>query len=142
MYNSAFKKIEYYLYTYDLIDWNLGILEKDIQNFDYDQSYNKWIKSKGSSLEEQAINNINIETKIMKIIRWKKLITEILEEYKTKDNLKYRFMYLKYFRRLRPLKIQDKLHISGDKQKEIQAEILNHIFLTAIEKNMLKEART
>lgn len=138
MYNSAFKKIEYYLYTYDLIDWNLGILEKDIRNFDYDQSYNKWIKNKSSSLEEQAINNINIERKIMKIVRWKKLITEILEEYKIKDNMKYRFMYLKYFRRLRPLKIQDKLYISRDKQKDMQDEILNHIFLTAVEKNMLK----
>ena len=56
MYNSAFKKIEYYLYNYDLIDWNLGILENDIQNFDYNQNYNKWIKSQSSSLEEQAIN--------------------------------------------------------------------------------------
>lgn len=138
MYNSAFKKIEYYLYNYDLIDWNLGILENDIQNFDYNQNYNKWIKSQSSSLEEQAINNINIERKILKILRWKRLITEILEDYKIKDNSKYKFMYLKYFRRLKPLKIQDKLNISVKIQKDIQEEILQYILLSAIKKDMLR----
>ncbi len=138
MYNSAFKKIEYYLYNYDLIDWNLGILENDIQNFDYNQNYNKWIKSQSSSLEEQAINNINIERKMLKILRWKRLITEILEDYKIKDNSKYKFMYLKYFRRLKPLKIQDKLNISVKIQKDIQEEILQYILLSAIKKDMLR----
>lgn len=141
MYNSAFKKIEYYLYNYDLIDWNLYILKKDIQNFDYNQNYNKWIKSQSSGLEEQAINNINIERKILKILRWKNLITEILEEYKRKDSSKYKFMYLKYFRRLKPLKIQDKLNISVKMQKEMKIEILDYIFATAIKNNMLGEAR-
>jgi len=138
LYNSAFKKIEYYLYNYDLIDWNLGILENDIQNFDYNQNYNKWIKSQSSSLEEQAINNINIERKMLKILRWKRLITEILEDYKIKDNSKYKFMYLKYFRRLKPLKIQDKLNISVKIQKDIQEEILQYILLSAIKKDMLR----
>ena len=75
---------------------------------------------------------------MLKILRWKRLITEILEDYKIKDNSKYKFMYLKYFRRLKPLKIQDKLNISVKIQKDIQEEILQYILLSAIKKDMLR----
>lgn len=141
MYRGIIRKIEYYLYNYDLIDLKMDLLKTDIDNYEYKQTYNVWIKNKSSSLEDEAIRNIGNEQRILKIEKWKKLINEVLEEYKAKDKIKYRFMCLKYFRRLKPIKIQDKLKLTYKEQIDMQMEILNHIFVVAIKKNMLKEVQ-
>lgn len=141
LYRGIIRKIEYYLYNYDLIDLKMDLLKTDIDNYEYKQTYNVWIKNKSSSLEDEAIRNIGNEQRILKIEKWKKLINEVLEEYKAKDKIKYRFMCLKYFRRLKPIKIQDKLKLTYKEQIDMQMEILNHIFVVAIKKNMLKEVQ-
>ena len=104
MFNSAFRKIERYLYDFNYIETKI---------------------------------NIGLEQRILKIRKWQSLIKTILKEYKETDNLKYSFIVLKYFNKKNPIVIENKLNISIKEQKDIQAEILQYIFLLAIQKNML-----
>ena len=77
-YNSIVKKIEYYLYSYDLIDYKIDLLRNKADNYNYKQTYNVWIKNQ-NSLEDEAIRNIDNERKILKLYKWKNLISEVLE---------------------------------------------------------------
>lgn len=140
LYNSGIKKIEYYLKRYNLLDLKISKLSEYADDYDYyRQTYNKWLKKKCSSLEEDVIRNIEIEQKIYKIRKWQNLITAILEHYKAKDKEKYKFICLKYFKKLTPIKIQERMSLTEEEQDSLKFEILNHIFAVAIKKNMLKE---
>lgn len=141
MYSSVIKKIEYYLYKYDLLDFIIEELKTNTEDHEYRQTYDAWIKNKSSTLENEAIRNIGNERRILKIKKWKKLISEVLEEYKNKDIVKYRFICLKYFRKLKPIRIEDKLNLPYKEQIDMQMEIINHIFVVAIKKDMLKEVQ-
>lgn len=137
MFNSAFRKIERYLYDFNYIETKINTIQSHKSEEEYDQSYTKYIKNKSSSLEDQVIKNIGLEQRILKIRKWQSLIKTILTEYKETDNLKYSFIVLKYFNKKNPIVIENKLNISIKEQKDIQAEILQYIFLLAIQKNML-----
>ncbi len=137
MYNSAFRKIEKYLYDYNYIDTKINSIISNKSNEEYNQSYTKYIKNKSSSLENQAIRNIGLEQRILKIRKWQKLIKTILDEYKESNNLKYSFIILKYFDKENPIIIENRLNLSFKEQKDIQAEILQYIFFVAIQNNML-----
>lgn len=139
MYNSAFRKIEHYLYKYNLIDMQIQNLRNDICNDEYNQTYRKYITNKSSSLEDQVIKNINLERRILKISKWKKLISLVLKKYKENKILNYEFINLKYFYKASPTTIQEKLNLNEKEQKDIQAEILQYIFFVAIKNEMLKE---
>lgn len=141
LYRETIRKIEYYLYNYNLISFKIDLLKTNIDNFDYKQTYNVWIKNKSSSLEDEVIRNIENEQRILKFKKWKRLIDEVLENYKIKDKTKYRFICLKYFRKLKPIKIQDKLDLSYKEQINMKMEILSYILAVAIKKNMLKEVQ-
>lgn len=141
LYRETIRKIEYYLYNYDFMDFNVDLLKTDVDNYDYKQTYNVWIKNKSSSLEDEVIRNIGNEQRIFKIRKWKKLIDEVLENYKIKDKTKYRFICLKYFRKLKPIKIQDKLGLTYKEQIDMKMEILSYMLAVAIKKNMLKEVQ-
>lgn len=140
LYNSGIKKIEYYLKRYNLLDLKISKLSEYADDYDYyRQTYNKWLKNKCSSLEEDVIKNIEIEQRIYKIRKWQNLITAILEHYKAKDKEKYKFICLKYFKKLTPIKIQERMSLTEEEQDILKFEILNYIFAVAIKKNMLKE---
>lgn len=139
LYNSGIKKIEYYLKRYNLLDLKISKLSEYADDYDYKQTYTKWLKNKCSSLEEEAIRNIELEQRIYKVRKWQSLITAILEYYKTKDKLKYKFICLKYFKKLTPIKIQERMSLTEEEQDSLKFEILNYIFAVAIKKNMLKE---
>ena len=140
LYNSGIKKIEYYLKRYNLLDLKISKLSEYADDYDYyRQTYNKWLKKKCSSLEEDVIRNIEIEQRIYKIRKWQNLITATLEHYKAKDKEKYKFICLKYFKKLTPIKIQERMSLTEEEQDSLKFEILNHIFAVAIKKNMLKE---
>lgn len=140
LYNSGIKKIEYYLKRYNLLDLKISKLSEYAGDYDYyRQTYNKWLKNKCSSLEEDVIRNIEIEQRIYKIRKWQNLITAILEYYKAKDKEKYKFICLKYFKKLTPIKIQERMSLTEEEQDSLKFEILNYIFAVAIKKNMLKE---
>ena len=140
LYNSGIKKIEYYLKRYNLLDLKISKLSEYADDYDYyRQTYNKWLKKKCSSLEEDVIRNIEIEQRIYKIRKWQNLITSTLEHYKAKDKEKYKFICLKYFKKLTPIKIQERMSLTEEEQDSLKFEILNHIFAVAIKKNMLKE---
>lgn len=141
MYRETIRKIEYYLYNYDFMDFKIDLLRTDADTFDYKQTYNVWIKNKSSSLEDEAIRNIGNEQRIFKIRKWKKLIDEVLANYNIKDKTKYKFICLKYFRKLKPIKIQDKLGLSYKEQIDMKMEILSYMLGVAIKKNMLKEVQ-
>lgn len=129
-YNSAIRKIEYYLYNYYLIDYRIESLKSNNEDYDYKQTYYKWIKSKSSSVEDEAIRNIENERRILKMKKWKKLIEIVLEHYLKTDTLKYNYIKLKYFDRYSDSKIEEKLNIK--ESKNIKAEILRYIYLVAI----------
>lgn len=140
LYNSGIKKIEYYLKRYNLLDLKISKLSEFADDYDYyRQTYNKWLKNKCSSLEEDVIRNIEIEQRIYKIRKWQSLITAILDYYKVKDKEKYKFICLKYFKKLTPSKIQERMNLTESEQEELKTEILNYILVVAIKKNMLKE---
>ena len=139
LYNSGIKKIEYYLKRYNLLDLKISKLSEYTDDYDYKQTYNKWLKYKSSSLEDEAIRNVELEQRIYKVRKWQSLITAVLEYYKAKDKEKYKFICLKYFKKLTPIKIQERMSLTEEEQDSLKFEILNYIFAVAIKKNMLKE---
>lgn len=141
LYNLGIEKIEYYLKRYNLLDYKISKLSEYAEEYDYKPTYRKWLKNKCSSLEDYAIKNVEIEQKIYKLRNWQTLITAILEHYKTKDKIKYKYICLKYFKHLTPLKIQERINLTKDEQEKIKLEILNYILAVAIKKNMLREVQ-
>ena len=139
LYNSGIKKIEYYLKRYNLLDLKISKLSEYTDDYDYKQTYNKWLKYKSSSLEDEAIRNVELEQRIYKVRKWQNLITAILEYYKSKDKVKYKFICLKYFKKLTPIKIQERMNLTEQEQDDLTKVILNFILSVAIKKNMLKE---
>ena len=137
--NNTFKKIKYYLYNYEFIDAKINILKSEILDAEYNQNYTRYIKNKSSSLEDLVIKNMDIEKRISKLSKWKNLIDTILEEYGQNNQLYYNFINLKYFLKFDYSTIEEKLNLSEQEQKDIQAKILQYIFLLAIQNNMLKE---
>ncbi len=137
--SNTYKKIEYYLYNYDFIDAKINILKTDISDSEYNQNYTRYIKNKSSSLEDLVIRNMDIERRILKLNKWKSLIDNILKEYGQENQLFYNFIHLKYFIKMDSSEIEERLNISLKEQKDIQAKILQYIFLLAIKNNMLKE---
>lgn len=137
--SNTYKKIEYYLYNYDFIDAKINILKTEMSDSEYNQNYVRWIKNKSSSLEDLVIRNMDIERKIFKLGKWKKLIDNILKEYGQNNQLFYNFIHLKYFLKFDSPTIEEKLNLCLKEQKDIQAKILQYIFLLAIKNNMLKE---
>lgn len=137
--SNTYKKIEYYLYNYDFIDAKINILKTDMSDSEYNQNYTRYIKNKSSSLEDLVIRNMDIERRILKLNKWKSLIDNILKEYGQKNQLFYNFIHLKYFIKMDSSEIEEKLKLSLKEQKDIQAKILQYIFLLAIKNNMLKE---
>lgn len=136
---NTYKKIEYYLYNYDFIDAKINVLKADISDSEYNQNYTRYIKNKSSSLEDLVIRNMDIERRILKLGKWKNLIENILKEYGQNNQLFYNFIHLKYFIKMDSSEIEEKLKLSLKEQKDIQAKILQYIFLLAIKNNMLKE---
>ena len=134
LYNSGIKKIEYYLKRYKVLDLKIRKLSEYSDEYDYKSTYNKWIKNKSSSLEEYVIRNIALEQRIYKVRKWENLITATLEYYKTKDKLKYKFICLKYFKKLTPIQIQEKMNLTEEEQNNLRFQILNYIFGVAIKK--------
>lgn len=140
MYSKAFKKIEYYLYTYNDIDTQINELKEKMINYEYNQNYGRWIKNKSSSLEDFIIRNDNLKEVIITKCKWKKIIIRVLNKYKKEDKLKYEFINLKYFNKENKFNIKEKLNLSFEEQKNMQNEILQYIYSFAIQNGMLKEA--
>ena len=139
LYKSGIKKIEYYLKKYNLLELKISKLVDETDNQDYKQTYNIWLKNKSSSLEDEAIRNIELEQRIYKVRKWQKLIDFVLNQYKSKDKEKYKFICLKYFNKLTPIKIKEIMNLDFNKQEDLRLEILNYMLAVAIKKNMLKE---
>lgn len=103
--------------------------------------YNNWLKAisnNGKTLEDKILD-IDNNRIILKLRKWKKLISDVLENYKKTDNIKYQYICLKYFDDKSIEEIQSKLKLNKKEQKDMQVEILQHIFLLAIRNNLLKE---
>lgn len=93
MYSKAFKKIEYYLYTYNDIDTQINELKEKMINYEYNQNYGRWIKNKSSSLEDFIIRNDNLKEVIITKCKWKKIIIRVLNKYQKEDKLKYDLLF-------------------------------------------------
>lgn len=133
------KKIEQYLNDYTKLDEKIDILKSIIQDEEYNQNYARYIKHRSSSLEDLVIRNMELEQKILKIRKWKSLITIVFNNYKTRNELFYKFLNLKYIEKVDPSYIQVKLNLSLQQQKDIERKILRNILLLAIKNKMLRE---
>lgn len=103
-------------------------------------SYNNWIKAisnNGKTLEDKIIDVENNRV-ILKLQKWKKLISEILKYYKETDNIKYQYICLKYFDKKSIEEIQSKLGLNKKEQRDMQTVILQHIFLCAVKQKLLR----
>lgn len=145
MYNTAYPKIEYYLYNYDKINNRINNINEKNEDLDYNHfNYGMWIKTKknrGNSLENQVVNKINNECIVVKLNVWRNLLTDVLKYFKDTNTLKYKFLIYKYIKKLSVEEIEQKLNINKYKQRDIRAEILHYIFLLCIKKNILREVR-
>lgn len=133
------KKIEQYLNDYTKLDEKIDILKSIIQDEEYNQNYARYIKHRSSSLEDLVIRNMELEQKILKIRKWKSLITIVFNNYKSRNELFYKFLNLKYIEKVDPSYIQEKLNLSSQQQKDIERKILRYILLLAIKNKMLRE---
>ena len=137
--NSTYKTIEFFLYNYNYIDLMIKNIIANKKDCEYNQSYTRYIKNKSSSLEDQVIRNIDLERRIFRMNKWKKLIKNILEGYKESDDLKYSFIFMKYFQKDNNMEIENKLKITEQQRRNMKYEIINHIRSCAIKHNMLVE---
>lgn len=139
MNSNTYKKIQKYLYNYKSIDKTINAIKLDM--IDYNNfGYNNWLKAlsdNGKTLEDKVIDIAN-NRKILKLKKWKKLISEILEYYEKTDNIKYQYIYLKYFDNKNIEEIQTQLNLNKKEQKDMQKIILKHIFLYAVRKKLLR----
>ena len=139
MNNNTYKKIQKYLYNYKSIDKTINAIKLDM--IDYNNlGYNNWLKSisdNGKTLENKVID-IENNRKILKLQKWKKLISEILEYYKKNDNIKYQYICLKYFDNKNIEEIQAQLKLNKKEQKDMQTVILEHVFLYSVRKKILR----
>ena len=139
MNNNTYKKIQKYLYNYKSIDKTINAIKLDMINYN-NLGYNNWLKSisdNGKTLENKVID-IENNRKILKLQKWKKLISEILEYYKKNDNIKYQYICLKYFDNKNIEEIQAQLKLNKKEQQDMQTVILEHIFLYAVRKKILR----
>lgn len=140
MNTNTYNKIQKYLYNYKNIDKTIESIKFDMLDYNH-LGYNNWLKAisnNGKTLEDKILD-IDNNRVILKLRKWKKLISDVLENYKKTDNIKYRYICLKYFDDKSTEEIQSKLKLNKKEQKDMQVEILQHIFLLAIRNNLLKE---
>lgn len=139
MNRATYNKIQKYLYNYKNIDDTINNIKLDMTDYTH-YSYNNWIKSKSSSGKTLEDNIANIENNriILKLQKWKKLISEILEYYKKTDNIRYQYICLKYFDNKSIIEIQSKLGLNKKEQRDMQTAILQHIFLCAVKQKLLR----
>ena len=134
MFNSAYPKIEYYLYNYEKLTNRINNINEQNEDLDYNHfNYGMWIKTKknrGNSLENQVVNKINNECIVVKLNVWKELLTDVL---------KHKFIIYKYIKKISVEEIEQKLNIDKYEQRDIRAEILHYIFLLCVKKNVLRE---
>ena len=140
MKTNTYNKIQKYLYNYKNIDKTIESIKFDMLDYNH-FGYNNWLKSISNNAKtlEDKIIDIDNNRVILKLRKWKKLISDVLENYKKTDNIKYQYICLKYFDNNSWEEIQSKLKLNRKKQKDMQVEILQHIFLLAIRNNLLKE---
>ncbi len=140
MNTNTYNKIQKYLYNYKNIDKTIESIKFDMLDYNH-LGYNNWLKAisnNGKTLEDKILD-IDNNRIILKLRKWKKLISDVLENYKKTDNIKYQYICLKYFDDKSIEEIQSKLKLNKKEQKDMQVEILQHIFLLAIRNNLLKE---
>lgn len=139
MNSNTYKKIQKYLYNYKNINKTINAIKLDMIDYNH-LGYNNWLKSisnNGKALEDKIID-IENNRKILKLQKWKKLISEILECYKKTDNIKYQYICLKYFENKNIEEIQTQLKLNKKEQRDMQTVILQHIFLYAVRKKLLR----
>lgn len=139
MNSNTYKKIQKYLYNYKNIDKTINAIKLDMINYN-NLGYNNWLRAisnNGKTLEDKVIDFEN-NRKILKLQKWKKLISEILEYYKKADKIKYQYVCLKYFENKSIEEIQTQLKLNKKEQRDMQTVILQHIFLYSVRKRLLK----
>lgn len=138
MNNNTYKKIQKYLYNYKSIDKTINAIKLDM--IDYNNlGYNNWLKSisdNGKTLENKVID-IENNRKILKLQKWEKLISEILEYYKKNDNIKYQYICLKYFDNKNIEEIQAQLKLNKKRTKRYANSYTGAcLFICSKEKNI------
>lgn len=134
--------VEHYLKLYPYIDKEIEELQKDIEfNSVTQKDVNSYLKSKGKvtkAIENQIVNKIQIEEKISKYRKWQKLIDDVVLIYRNKEQAKYLYMKLRYFKRYSINRIEIETTYSKSMQHRIRQDIVDYIALFAIKENLLE----
>lgn len=138
MSRHKYKVIEYHLYNYRKNNYKIQEMNEKLNTFSYNHSYDDFIKSGSSKVEKEAFRRIALKEKISIEEKWQETVGSVLQEYKNTDKEKYRFLILKYVKKMNKSVIQRKMKLNFDKQKDMRREILNHVFFCALENNLIK----
>ncbi len=137
--NKIKKDIENKLYSYTYMEYEIEELNK-MKEKAKSSDVNSWIKSKGqvsSSVEKEIIKNIDIDKKIEKIQKWKNLIYKIMKHFEENENEKYRYIILKYFRKMSVISIEIKMALPKSTQFKIRDDIILAISLLALKEDII-----
>lgn len=114
------RKIRYFLYIYKDIDKKIKEKELDIID-SASVTFNTWIKGKNNftnTVENQAIV-LATSKELNDLKRYKKVLSEVLEYINKDFSYFYKFIELKYFKKLKSNKIKKILKIDVEKQKKL-----------------------
>lgn len=143
MINKKVKKIiRKKLYEYPIYDRLINELnlEKDTTE---GSDINSSIRSKykiSRKVESQAIKNINIDVRINEYEQWKKLIDNVLQEFRKNDKIKLKIIEYKFFGNVPEDIIADELYVSKTTVRTYINDIYFEIGILATFNNLINRS--
>ena len=133
------KVITEILQLYPSIDDEIQDIEE--LEFTVNRDINSNIKSKGKInriVEDEAVFNIISEGNINELLKWKKLVEGVINEYKNIDMEKYMFMKYEFFQKKSRSAIYMTMCISNARQKKLSLEIIYHVAMLGLNEGLLR----
>lgn len=124
------KKIKYYLYIYNDIEKQIREIELDIIDSS-SVTVNTWLRGKHcytNTIENQAIA-LASNRQLKELKKWKENLSKMLDYMYEYYPIFYKFIELKYFKKLRSNKIKEKLKMDIKIQSQIDKNIISLIAL-------------
>lgn len=125
---------------YFSFDKQIANLKEQLEFQENNRDVNSFIRSKNKTnrqVENQVIKKIMIENRINEKILWKSIIDEIFNGYRDTYRPKYDYVIEKYMNNKKDKVIEAELFMSTTTQYRYKAEILSHIAIIALSKNLI-----
>lgn len=129
MTEQEYKKVEFYLYNYQKINYLIRNREIDLID-SINVSNNAWIKSInniGNTMEDQAIKIID-DNLIKEYKDWQVFLKKILVFLYEKKPIYYKYLKLKYFLNKDDIEIIKLMKIDSKKIKVLKDKLIEFVF--------------